>query len=82
VRIAGNALFLGLHEALTNWLLDQRTVSLECRGAERNAIDFHTRIFDAIAAHDPDAAEAAMDSHLAKVAHMYRRASKARSRAA
>lgn len=77
VRIAGNPLFLGLHEAFTSWLLEQRTVSLGCRGAERQAIEFHTRIFDAIASHDADAAEAAMDGHLAKVAQMYWKAVKA-----
>lgn len=71
VRIAGNPLFVGLHEALTSWLLEQRTVSLEYRGSDRHAIEFHTRVFEAIAAHDPNAAEAAMDAHLAHVADMY-----------
>ena len=71
VRIAGNPLFVGLHEALTSWLLEQRTVSLEHRGSDRRAIDFHTRVFEAIAAHDANAAEAAMDAHLAQVAETY-----------
>lgn len=70
-RIVGNPLVIGLHEALTSWLREQRTVSLKWRGAERLAIDFHMRIFDAIVAHDADAAEAAMEAHLTKVAEMY-----------
>ena len=66
-------------EALTTWLLEQRTVSLARRGAERHAVEFHGRIFAAIAAHDADAAEAAMQTHLNTVADLYWRVANARA---
>ena len=59
VRTAGNPLLTGVHQALTGWLTEQRSVSLTARGAEASAFGAHARIFAAIAAHDPDAAEAA-----------------------
>ncbi len=71
VRTAGNPLLIGVHQALTGWLTEQRSVSLMARGAETAAINAHTRIFAAIAAHDPDRAEAAMQAHLDQVAAFY-----------
>jgi DNA-binding FadR family transcriptional regulator len=71
VRTAGNPLLIGVHEALTGWLTEQRSVSLTARGAEASAFEYHQRISAAIAAHDPDTAEAEMGAHLDAVAAFY-----------
>ena len=71
VRTARNPLLLGVHQALTGWLTEQRSVSLTARGAEASAFDAHERIFAAIAARDPDKAEAEMRKHLDSVAAYY-----------
>lgn len=76
VRTTGNPLLTGVHQALTGWLTEQRSVSLTAQGAEASAFGFHERIFAAIAAHDPDAAEAAMRAHLDAVAAFYWRRAK------
>jgi DNA-binding FadR family transcriptional regulator len=74
VRTSGNPLLTGVHQALSGWLLEQRRVSLTAPGAEASAFAFHERIHAAIAAHDADAAEAAMHAHLDAVADLYWRA--------
>ncbi len=71
VRATGNPLLTGLHQALSGWLTEQRRVSLKARGAESAAFNAHARIFAAIAAHDPDAAEAEMQKHLDEVVTLY-----------
>jgi GntR family transcriptional repressor for pyruvate dehydrogenase complex len=70
-QIAGNPIFSSLHQATVGWLTQQRTVSLMQPGAMRAARAFHQRIFDAIAAHDPDAAEREMCAHLESVERYY-----------
>lgn len=76
VRTSGNPLLCGVHQAPTGWLTEQRSVSLTARGAEASAFGFHERVFAAIAAHDPDAAEAEMRAHLDAVADFYWRRAK------
>ncbi|MGH7159763.1 MAG: FCD domain-containing protein, partial [Acetobacteraceae bacterium] len=76
VCTAGNPLLTGVHQALTGWLTEQRTVSLTARGAEASAFGAHVRILAAIAARDPDAAEAEMQRHLDDVAAFYWRRAK------
>jgi DNA-binding FadR family transcriptional regulator len=71
VRTSRNPLLIGVHQALTGWLTEQRAVSLTAGGAEKSAFAFHERIFAAIAAHDADAAETAMREHLDAVAAFY-----------
>lgn len=69
--IAGNPIFSSLHQATVGWLMQQRTISLMQPGAMRAACAFHQRVFDAIAAHDPDAAESEMSAHLESVERYY-----------
>jgi DNA-binding FadR family transcriptional regulator len=71
VRTSGNPLLIGVHQALTGWLAEQRNVSLKAPSAEATAFGFHERIFAAIAAHDADEAEAQMHAHLDAVAELY-----------
>ncbi len=71
VLVARNPLFNGVHQAVVQWLTEQRTVSLKASKAKQKAFAFHERIYEAIAAHDPDAAEKAMREHLDAVASFY-----------
>jgi GntR family transcriptional regulator, sialic acid-inducible nan operon repressor len=71
VRTVGNPLLTGVHQALTGWLTEQRSVSLTARGAEASAFGAHERIFAAIAARDSDKAESEMQKHLDSVAAYY-----------
>ncbi len=77
--LAGNPIFAALHQATVGWLTQQRSVSLMQRGALKAAHRFHARIFDAIAAHDPDAAEEVMSAHLLSVERYYWRTAKDRN---
>ena len=69
--LAGNPIFASLHQATVGWLMQQRRISLMQPGAMRAAYAFHQRVFDAIAAHDPDDAESAMRAHLESVERYY-----------
>lgn len=70
-EIVGNPILVALLQALGHWLLEQRTVSLRRPGAEAHAAQAHARIFEAIAAHDPDAASTAMRDHLDETTRLY-----------
>jgi GntR family transcriptional regulator, sialic acid-inducible nan operon repressor len=67
-QFTGNPIFAALHDAMSGWLKEQRVVTLEAEGQERIAFEAHAAIFRAIAAGDPDAAEAAMAAHLQQLA--------------
>lgn len=70
-EIPGNPIFTALHTAMAAWLMEQRTTSVQAPGSASAAYQAHKRIFDAVAAHDPDAAEAAMRAHLQQVSEFY-----------
>jgi DNA-binding FadR family transcriptional regulator len=55
-QITRNPIFTAVHDALVEWLTSQRTVSLRAPGAEEAAFEAHRRIFEGVAARDPDAA--------------------------
>ena len=78
--IAGNPIFASLHQATVGWLTQQRTTTLMQPGAMRAAYAYHRHVFEAIAAHDADAAEEAMRSHLASVERYYWRAQAGKAR--
>jgi DNA-binding FadR family transcriptional regulator len=71
IRTVANPIFLALHRALSEWLVDQRRTSLQRKGAEARALRAHREIFEAIVAHDADAAEQAMSQHLETVNKLY-----------
>jgi len=71
--IAKNPIFTAVHDALVEWLTSQRTMSLGVPGAEEGASNSHRRIYEAVAAHDPEAAARAMDDHLRDVAALIQR---------
>jgi GntR family transcriptional repressor for pyruvate dehydrogenase complex len=49
---------------MSTWLREQRHVALLEPYEDKQAYAAHSRIFEAVAARDPDAAEAAMRQHL------------------
>lgn len=70
-KISGNPIFMAIHEAVVEWLTKQRSLSLRIPNANKLAYRSHQDIFEAIAAKDPDQAEAVMRDHLGTVARQY-----------
>ena len=70
-RIACNPVFLALHDQISEWLKEQRVVTLEAEGQEQIAYRAHRSIFEGIAARDPDRAEKAMRDHLEQLASTF-----------
>ena len=66
----GNPLLVGVCEAMNGLVHDVRLRSHWAREGRRNSIEGHQRLYAAIAAHDPAAARAAMDEHLAQVGEL------------
>lgn len=69
--ISRNPIYTALHEAIVEWLADQRSVVLRHQGIDRVAFRSHQLIFDAIAAHDPDKARETMREHLREISEFY-----------
>ena len=63
-QMTGNPVFVALHDSMSSWLKQQRAVTLDVEGQDQTAFEAHQCIYEAIARHDPDAAEAAMRTHL------------------
>jgi DNA-binding FadR family transcriptional regulator len=70
-RVSNNPLLTALYDSVLAVLQNQRHTSLQHSNALSAAIARHRRIFDAIAAHDPDLAEAEMRGHLSDVETFY-----------
>jgi GntR family transcriptional regulator, sialic acid-inducible nan operon repressor len=70
-KTLGNLLISGLHEALTGWLSEQRSVALMNKGTMERAFEFHSTIYAAIRDRDTDLAEKAMRDHLSEVKTLY-----------
>jgi DNA-binding FadR family transcriptional regulator len=69
--IPQNPIFTSMHNAVAEWLTEQRTISGRTPVAFKAAFAAHRRIFVAIAAHDPARAQTEMQSHLDEVAKLY-----------
>ncbi len=69
--IPRNPIFTAMHEAIAAWLTGQRTITLRTPGQKFVACRAHEKIYDAIAARDPERAERAMRHHLDQVADIY-----------
>jgi GntR family transcriptional repressor for pyruvate dehydrogenase complex len=70
-EIARNPIFTAICEAVAEWLTEQRTTSGRAPQSSKLAFAAHKRVFEAVAARDPDAAQAAMQQHLDTVAKLY-----------
>ena len=64
-EIIRNSAFVALHDAMSTWLLEQRQIALQEPDEDKRGYEAHAKIYAAVAAHDPDRAEAAMRDHLA-----------------
>jgi DNA-binding FadR family transcriptional regulator len=69
--IPRNPIYVALHEAIVEWLVDQRSVSLRRAGTDQSAFEAHREIFKAIEARDDAAAGQAMRRHLEEIADRY-----------
>lgn len=69
--IAHNQIFTSLNMALNDWLADQRRISSRSKATFADVYAEHKAVYDAIAARDASAAEAAMERHLDLVAQRY-----------
>jgi DNA-binding FadR family transcriptional regulator len=72
-RVSGNPIFPAVIEAVFQWAGDYYQPLVRAPGAEHLTLQEHTRLVDAIAAHDPDAAEAAVRAHVTRSNELYRR---------
>ncbi|MHA1549490.1 MAG: FCD domain-containing protein [Alphaproteobacteria bacterium] len=70
-EIGDNPVFGALHEALSEWLSLQRHVALQVEGVAEDALQAHQKIFDAVAARQPEQAWRAMDQHLREIKRQY-----------
>jgi len=68
--IPRNPIFLAIHAAFAEWLLEQRKTTLAA-GEDQIAYEAHQAIFRAVAERNPDRAERAMNDHLDHVARRY-----------
>jgi GntR family transcriptional regulator, sialic acid-inducible nan operon repressor len=68
--IPRNPIFLAIHAAFAEWLLEQRKTTLAA-GEDQIAYEAHHAIFRAVAERNPDRAEKAMNDHLDHVARRY-----------
>jgi len=73
-EIPRNPIFPAIHDAMVDWLTNQRDVTLEVAGQVQIAYKAHERIFKAVASRDADAAEKAMAAHLKQLYQVYERA--------
>ncbi len=80
--IPKNPIFPALHAAFVEWLVEQRHVTLNWPGRKdtaQSAYAAHAAIYKAIAAKDPDKAEAEMRKHLEQIASVYWEARRAQA---
>jgi len=73
-RACGNPLFTALHDAMLDWLADQRWVSRSAGAQSETVYLEHKRVHDAIVRRDATEAMSAMEDHLANVVRNYWRA--------
>ena len=66
-RMSGNPVLPVIVDTILNWLIHNRRVTLSAPGSEKDAYDYHKRVFDAIAQKNPDLAEEMMKQHLLNV---------------
>jgi len=70
--ISRNPIFPAIVEALFGWAREYYQSLVRAPGAEELTLAEHARIVDAIAAHDSEAAAAAMHAHLTRANTLYR----------
>jgi GntR family transcriptional regulator, sialic acid-inducible nan operon repressor len=69
--IPKNPIYAVMHQAIIEWLMEQRHITLSYPGQNRIAYAAHSAIFEEIAARNPERAAAVMREHLEQVARLY-----------
>jgi len=69
--IPRNSIYLALHEAIVEWLNEQRSVSLRRLGVDELAYASHRKLFEAIKEKKPDLARQTMRCHLEEISELY-----------
>lgn len=69
--IPENPIFLSIHQAMVDWLITARPQVKDPLSLALTSYKHHSDIFEAIKAHDPERAEAALRSHLDNVYEIY-----------
>jgi DNA-binding FadR family transcriptional regulator len=72
--IPRNPIFTGIHQAMVEWLTDQRTTTISMPDADLLSVRDHTAIYEAVAARDAERAEQLMRDHLRLISDLYRAA--------
>lgn len=62
--IPGNPIFIAMHDALVDWLINQRRLPTDPEVSNRESYEGHLAIFEAIRRRDPSGAADAMRAHL------------------
>lgn len=70
-EIPGNPIFPAIHNAMVQWLTDQRETTLQVLGQMDIAYKAHERIYRAVASGSPDRSEKAMLRHLQQLYSIY-----------
>jgi GntR family transcriptional repressor for pyruvate dehydrogenase complex len=70
--ITRNPIFTMIHEAVVDWLIDQRTTTYHMPDADMLSVRDHTAVYEAIAARDPARAFHEMASHIELIGELYR----------
>ncbi|MDF0599836.1 transcriptional regulator NanR [Psychromarinibacter sp. C21-152] len=63
-EIPGNPIFVAMHEAIVDWMINRRTLPSAAEQGNRQSFAGHQRIVDAIRRREPEAAADAMRDHL------------------
>jgi DNA-binding FadR family transcriptional regulator len=79
-RVSGNPIFEATSRAMLDWLERYYVDLLQAPGRDPIALREHQRIFDCIAARDPDGATQAMAAHLKRANELYMRVAPAQGR--
>ncbi len=69
--ISGNPIYPAVVDAVFQWASDYYRPLVRVPGAEQLTLEEHTALVDAIEAHDPDGAVAAMRAHLTRSSELY-----------
>ena len=69
--ISRSSIVISVHDAVVDWLMEQRSTALQGTDVSERAYEAHAAIYDAIAAGDAAKAEDAMQAHLAEIVDVY-----------
>jgi len=70
-EISGNPILTAVSQTMLNWLAQTHTSLVQTPGDEHLSLAEHQRIFDAVAAHNPEEAVHAMQDHLNRANRRY-----------